>query len=299
MNPVFSNHQLTQTEIVATFDEQQRKLLAFNRKRLSPRSSVENWRETLEHDHQMLIVEGAFIETERGGIQSLLEDVPDSADAFVDWFEDLRENGPGQGDLLFPWLADVASISDMRWFLSQEVAGEAGFDDLVVKIKLPGRPKLEIARNYWDEMGRGNERGMHTPTLRRLAQSFDALPAAEIVAESMALGNLMIGLASNRQYAFQAIGALGAIELIEPTRALFVEQGLRRLDVFASARQYFSMHALLDVDHSRAWTRKVLAPLVEEDSRHTRWLAEGALMRLVAGQRCFRRYRAQLWTPSL
>ena len=50
----------------------------------------------------------------------------------------------------------------MRWFLTQEAAGEAGFDDLVAmtQVKLPARAKLELARNYWDEMGRG-ARGRH------------------------------------------------------------------------------------------------------------------------------------------
>jgi hypothetical protein len=302
MNLAVSYPQLARAEMVRTFEEQQRQLLAFNGKRLSPGCITDDWRQKLERDHQMLVTEGAFIETERGAVQSFVEHVPDSADAFIDWFEDLREAGPGQGDLLFPWLADTASLPDMRWFLSQEVAGEAGFDDLVAlsQIKLPSRPKLEMARNYWDEMGRGNEKGMHGPMLGRLAQYLDiAAPAEEIVAESIALGNLMIGLASNRRYAFQAIGALGAIELTAPTRAVFVDRGLRRLGIPTSTRQYFAVHALLDVEHSRAWNVEVLAPLVEEDGRRARWLAEGALMRLVAGQRCFRRYRAQLWTLSL
>jgi hypothetical protein len=28
---------------------------------------------------------------------------------------------------------------------------------------MPVRPKLEMARNFWDEMGRGREKGMHCP----------------------------------------------------------------------------------------------------------------------------------------
>ncbi|MCA8887010.1 MAG: iron-containing redox enzyme family protein, partial [Hyphomonadaceae bacterium] len=51
----------------------------------------------------------------------------------------------------------------MRWFVEQEAAGEAGFDDLVAmsQVKMPAPAKLELARNYWDEMGRGNAKGMH------------------------------------------------------------------------------------------------------------------------------------------
>ena len=301
MTLALAHPQLADTRILGNLDEQQRRLLAFNRQRLSPGCIADDWRERLEQDHRILVAEGEFIEAERRRIRPFVENVPKASDAFIQWFENLRATGPGQGDLLFPWLAESASLSDMRWFLSQEVAGEAGFDDLVSlsQIKLPDRPKLEMARNYWDEMGRGNEKGMHGPMLARLARYFEiAASSTEIVAESIALGNLMIGLAANRRYAFQGIGALGVIELTAPTRAIFVEQGLRRLGVRADARQYFAVHAILDIEHSKAWNSEVLAPLVEEDGRRARWLAEGAMMRLVAGQRCFTRYRSHLWTSS-
>ena len=51
----------------------------------------------------------------------------------------------------------------MLWFLTQEVAGEAGFDDLLAmtQVKMPVTAKLEMARNYWDEMGRGRDTAMH------------------------------------------------------------------------------------------------------------------------------------------
>ena len=90
-------------------------------------------------------------------------DIPSDVDNFIDWFEDLKETGPGQGDPLFPWLAEAASRDDMLWFLTQEVAGEAGFDDLLAltQVKMPVTAKLEMARNYWDEMGRGRETAMH------------------------------------------------------------------------------------------------------------------------------------------
>jgi len=39
-----------------------------------------------------------------------------------------------------------------------------------------------------------------------------------------------------------------------------------------------------------------LIPLIEADPALAVPIAEGALMRLAAGERCFRRYRAELWT---
>lgn len=187
----------------------------------------------------------------------------------------------------------------MRWFVFQELAGEAGFDDLVAlaQLGLPPRAKLEMARNYWDEMGRGNEKAMHGPMLDRLAEALDVAALADHappVWETLALANLMIALADNRRYAYQAIGALGVIELTAPGRAALVNAGLTRLGVRNEARRYFALHATLDVRHSATWNREVLGPLVEQDPRAAIALAEGALMRLAAGARCFARYRREL-----
>lgn len=242
----------------------------------------------------MRIEEGEFVETERRRIQPAAQEAPQEPRAFLRWFEALRERGPGQDDPLFPWLAGEASLTEMSWFLTQEAAGEAGFDDLVAmaQVKLQVRAKLEMARNYWDEMGRGHERGMHGPMLSDVVETLGLKPDIEdTVWASLALANLMVALAANRRYAYQAIGALGAIEMTAPGRVAQVNEGLKRLAVPAAARTYFQLHATLDIKHSRAWNEEVLHTLVEADPRCARPLAEGALMRLACGARCFERYR--------
>ncbi|MDB4998613.1 MAG: hypothetical protein JWM74_6045, partial [Myxococcaceae bacterium] len=82
--------------------------------------------------------------------------------------------------------------------------------------------------------------------------------------------------------------------LTAPSRAEKVNAGLKRLGVPADVRRYYALHATLDVKHSEAWNREVLAPLVEADPRAAQAIAEGALMRLAAGARCFERYRREL-----
>lgn len=266
--------------------------------RFAPRLEEGSWEKNLEEEVACRRLERAFVESERAAVAFEVRHVPVQPDAFVAWFEGLKQHGPGQGDALFPWLATDASLADMCWFLRQEMAGEAGFDDLVAltQVKLPNRPKLELARNYWDEMGQGHESGMHGPMLQRLERE---LPAAEspTVWESLALGNLMVALATSRCYAYQSLGALGVIELTAPGRAELVNAGLKRLHFEGAARRYFALHATLDVRHSQTWNREVLAPLVAENPRVAPLLAEGALMRLRAGARCFERYRAELMPP--
>ncbi|GAC1579428.1 MAG: hypothetical protein NVS3B20_26160 [Polyangiales bacterium] len=232
------------------------------------------------------------METERSAIARFTLDVPTDPDAFIGWFERLNDRGPGQHHRLFSWLASGATLDQLRWFLTQEVAGEAGFDDLVAltQVKFPVRAKLELARNYWDELGRGTEGGMHGPMLERLASELHLEPSDGIVWESLALANLLVALASNRRYAYQSIGALGVIELTAPGRAKQVNAALKRLSVCAGARKYFALHATLDVKHSASWNREIVRPLIAEDPRRARAIAEGALMRLQAGARCFDRY---------
>ncbi|XHR99023.1 hypothetical protein ACFB49_06170 [Sphingomonas sp. DBB INV C78] len=259
---------------------------------------MEDWQATLERDTRMLRLEGGFLEELRDEIRAEAARAPTDPDGLIAWFENLRHVGPGQGDTLFPWLAEQASRDELRWFFEQEAAGEAGFDDLVAytQVKLPTAAKLELARNYWDEMGRGNARGMHGPMLDTLVETLAVHPVIEnTVWESLALANAMTGMATGRRFAWHSIGALGVIELTAPGRSAMVAQGLRRIGLSDKERRYFDLHAVLDVKHSADWNREALRPLVAEDPGRATAIAEGALMRLTCGARCFDRYRSELW----
>jgi hypothetical protein len=280
----------------------QRRLAHWNRERLAPSLPGDDWRGRIDRDHDMRWLEVAFLEGLRAEIATEAAAAPTDPDGFVAWFEALRESGPGQGDPLFPWLAEQASLQEMRWFLTQEAAGEAGFDDLVAmtQVKFPVRAKLELARNYWDEMGRGNPKGMHGPMLSILIGSLGLEPGIETtIPESLALANAMTAMATNRFYAWHSVGAMGAIELTAPGRSASTARGLRRLGLSPRQRRYFDIHSTLDVKHSAAWNREALAPLVEEDPARARAIAEGALIRLKCGERCYERYRDQLWREKI
>lgn len=272
-------------------------LTELNRARLAPAEPGTDWRGALEREHRWRSLELEYLERALAMVRERALQAPRNPDGFIRWFEDLRVCGPGQGDPLFPWLATTASLDELTWFLKQEVSGEAGFDDLVAltQLRMPERAKLELARNYWDELGRGHAGGMHGPMLQRLA---DALRLDEhrapIVWEALALANTMAGLASNRRYAYHALGALGVIELTAPGRATLVNDGLRRCGLSPHERQYFALHATLDIQHAEAWNREILRPLIEAQPQVAPWIAEGALVRLEAGRRCFERYRREL-----
>lgn len=279
-------------------DSFQRALAHWNRVRLAPAFPDDHPTGRHERDLRMRRLEEAFLKDLRRSVARDAAGAPCDADGFIAWFEALKENGAGQGDPLFPWLAEQASRREFCWFLEQEAAGEAGFDDLVAltQVKLPAPAKLELARNYWDEMGRGHANGMHGPMLHALVDTLDLKPSIETTLwQSLALANAMTAMASNRNYAWHSVGALGVIELTAPGRSAMVARGLRRLGLSQKERRYFDLHAVLDVKHSEDWNREAIRPLVEEDPRRARAIAEGALMRLACGEACFEAYRAELW----
>jgi hypothetical protein len=279
-------------------DSFQRGLAHWNRERLEPNFPSEDWQRCLDRDVRMQRLEGGFLEELRAEVADEAAAAPTDVEGFIDWFEGLKQVGPGQGDPLFPWIAEEASLEQLKWFFEQEAAGEAGFDDLVAmtQVKLPARPKLELARNYWDEMGRGQLAGMHGLLLDALTDTLKVDPIIEnTVWQSLALANAMTAMASSRRYAWHSVGALGVIELTAPDRSRMTAQGLKRLGFSNKERRYFDLHAVLDIKHSEDWNAEAIRPAVEEDPRRATAMAEGALIRLKCGERCFEAYRAQLW----
>lgn len=279
-------------------DSFQRGLAHWNRERREPGFPSEDWQRRFERDVRMERLQGAFLEELRAEVADEAATAPTDVEGFIAWFEGLKATGPGQGDPLFPWLAETADRDQLRWFFEQEAAGEAGFDDLVAmtQVKLPTRPKLELARNYWDEMGHGTEKGMHGPMLDALVETLAVTPVIEnTVWESLCLANAMTAMASSRRYAWHSVGALGVIELTAPGRSAMVAEGLKRVGLSAKEARYFTLHAVLDIKHSEDWNREAIRPAVEEDPRRATAMAEGALIRLRCGARCFEAYRDRLW----
>jgi hypothetical protein len=108
----------------------------------------------------------------------------------------------------------------------------------------------------------------------------------------------MLGLATNRRYAYQALGALGMLEHAAAVQAGYVNEALARLGFSEEARGFFAVRQRLAPLRAHAWNEGVILPLVAHDARCASALAEGALMRLGADARCQRRYSAVLGVVS-
>jgi hypothetical protein len=284
----------------STPDETIHRLLASShRQRLSPRRTAGDFDAELEQDASIRRLERRFVEAERAAVRAEAQAVPTDPARFAAWFTSLNATGAGQNDALFPWLAERATALQLDWFRAQEFAHETHFADLVAltQVNMPTGPKLEMARNLWDETARSRTAHEYSSTPSHAVWHTKS-PANAIVWESLALGNLMVALATARHYAYQSLGALGVTELTTPAHTCFVRSGLERVGLRAADAERYLASANFDALHAAAWLREVLLPLVTSDPTLASVIAEGALLRLHAAQRCFQRYRQELWCPQ-
>ena len=184
---------------------------------------------------------------------------------------------------VYQWVAKTASLPEIVDFLSLEGGPDAGFDDLVAacQIGLTGASKMELAVNYWDEMGNGDLDGVHTLEHSRMAQ---ALGIRNITSDAQLVEGLertaLCGmLAANHWLQPEMLGALGLIELQAGPRCRLVVQGLERTAAPAAAIPFYDIHAEVDPRHGRDWLEKAIVPLVEENPTWAPRILRGAWWR--------------------
>ncbi|MBC7373278.1 MAG: iron-containing redox enzyme family protein, partial [Frankiales bacterium] len=89
----------------------------------------------------------------------------------------------------YRWLATSASWRQVVDFLALEGGPDGGFDDLVAvcQVGLSGSAKLELGKNYWDEMGQGDAAGVHTTLYEDVGEAIDmpGIPRELLPAEAL------------------------------------------------------------------------------------------------------------------
>jgi hypothetical protein len=191
---------------------------------------------------------------------------------------------------VYRWLADDATWDELVEFLALEGGPDAGFDDLVAacQVGLRGEPKLELARNYWDEMGRGELDEIHTELHHRFATAIDMprVPAEDVPTSGLLRSTLGGILATNRILQPEMVGALGILELQAGPRCRQVVKALERLDAPADAFPFYVEHRDVDPHHGKAWLDHVVTPLAE-DPRWAAGMVRGARWRAATNSAFF------------
>lgn len=184
---------------------------------------------------------------------------------------------------VYTWLASVATREQVVEFLRWEGGPDAGFDDLVAacQIGLASQAKMELATNYWDEMGNGDPAAVHTTLHDQLAAALDlrripwsAQPVSALARD--ALGGM---LATSRWLQPEMLGALGLIELEAGPRCRLVLQALQRVGASADAMRFYEVHAEVDPRHGKDWLENAITPTLQAHPEWSARILRGALWR--------------------
>lgn len=211
------------------------------------------------------------------------QSLPADGAGFAEWYKGAAFSHPLYEHDLYAFLASEATRAQLEWFLRMESAGEAAFDDLVAlgQVGTRGEVKMEMARNYWDEMGNGRAHAVHTHLFYRLVEglSITAPDADDLPWQVLGGVNVMIWACLSRRNAFRAQGVLGAVELLAPQRCTRLVHGAIRVGISKRTMSYYGAHAIIDIGHAEGWLAHVLAPQVDQVPGARVHIAEGLIVR--------------------
>lgn len=212
-----------------------------------------------------------------------LEALPSVPSEFAAWYRDTAFAHPLYEHDLYSFVATEATRDQLEWFFRMECAGEAAFDDLVAlaQVGTRGDVKIEMASNYWDEMGRGRSHAVHTHLFHRLISGLSLEPpdASELPWQVLAGVNVMLWSCIPRRNAYRAQGTLGAVELLAPQRCTRLVHGARRVGITKKTVVYYGAHAVIDIGHAEGWLAHVIEPQVQTVPSSRVGIAEGLIVR--------------------
>jgi hypothetical protein len=211
-------------------------------------------------------------------------DLPVVPTDFRDWFYAQAHHHAAAKHPLYEYIANEASLAAFGTFLSNESTVDARFDDLLAMVQLgfTGQPKMEVARNYWDELGCGRPARVHTTMFNRILD-FVGSPRQvdkDLDVTALACGNLLLAFANYRSYAHYAIGALGITEALAPPRFERVLEAGVRLGIAPGVMEYFKEHVTVDEHHTRQWISNVIEPTLLTIPTALNQICAGVIMRL-------------------
>jgi len=224
---------------------------------------------------------------------SALESIPEDLDAFPAWILDLVQSHPSNvKHPLFAFLRDEASYDQLREFFHQEAPMDLHFVDVLLLMMpaLHGPMKMELAGNFWDEMGQGKPEMVHR-FKRQVQMRHLGIPEDDHIHnigyycwEELALANLYFEGATNRSKLVQLIGNMLATETMVPGRVECQVKGWQRAGLPAEALEYLNDHTSIDIEHAEGWLKNLVMPLLHAHPDLQTTLVFGALRRLQAAQ---------------
>jgi Iron-containing redox enzyme len=220
----------------------------------------------------------------------LLDAAPTAPRAYVSWLKQYaREHRVYKHPYYRTFIRDHASPDDLRAYVMQESVVDGRFDDLLAMMQVgtSGPAKMEIAANFWDEMGNGNPAEVHTHLFNSIFKVFDIQDdelERSLTANALLSGNLAVLLCRYRRFYPEAVGFLGMTEWLVPERFTQVLHAWDRLRLPEDGIVYHRLHVTIDSKHAAGWFHNVVLPAAESP-RMRLGMARGTLWRLNSSAR--------------
>ncbi|MBC9716068.1 iron-containing redox enzyme family protein [Streptomyces sp. TRM66268-LWL] len=231
----------------------------------------------LEQD--TIVAEDGYLDEE------LISSSPEDPEQFVPWLKSVvRQHTVFKHPYYHQFLRNEATEEDFRKFVLQESSVDARFDDLLATMQVgtDGATKMEIANNFWDEMGNGDPAQVHTVLFQRIIEHFgitDEELKENLSAEALLGGNLAVMICRYRNLFYEAVGHLAVAEWLAPDRFSQVLHGWERLGLPDDGITYHRLHIGIDAHHASGWFANVVKPMAG-DAAARRAITRGAFWRL-------------------
>ncbi len=219
-----------------------------------------------------------------------LDEAPTEPEAYLSWLKSLaRKHRVFKHPYYVDFIKNHAEDQDLRAYVIQESVVDGRFDDLLAMMQVgsSGRAKMEVANNFWDEMGNGNPDEVHTYLFNKIFEVFDITRDElenALTANALLSGNLAVFVSRYRHLYPEAIGFLGMTEWLAPDRFVQVVNAWERLGLPDVGIVYHRLHITVDSRHAAGWFHNVVVPAVNSEFMR-RGITRGALWRLNSSAR--------------
>jgi hypothetical protein len=214
--------------------------------------------------------------------------LPTHCHEFADWYQKVNQQHKDEVRHFFTYLADNASLEEIAYYIFLEEKVDGSFDDIIALAQLgvKGHMKLVMAENYWDEMGHGKEREMHTLMfavsanyMKKLLKDSPVIHE-ECTVAGLKNGNVLLMCGLRRRYIPRLLGAIGILEDTASERFSATVKGLKRFNLPYDVIEYHEAHIHIDSNHGEQWLKHVLLPLMDQNNVSLmQEIAKGVLIR--------------------
>jgi hypothetical protein len=250
------------------------------------------------------MLETATIAAEDGWIErGTLESAPEEPKKYLSWLKNtVRRHRAFKHPYYTEFISQHAQADDLRTYVIQESLVDGRFDDFLAMMQIGtvGASKMEIAANYWDEMGNGRPHEVHTYLFNKIYEVFDIAPEefeGAMTASDLLSGNLAVLLCRYRHMYPEAVGFLGMTEWMVPDRFRNVVRAWERLGLPDVGITYHRLHITVDSQHAAGWFHNVVLPAATSE-RMRRGIARGALWRVNSSARHLDERLARTWVTA-